>query len=260
LLVLAAAVCARAAHAATVVTSDSSAASPPALHSPEAQQSKGLFTRSDAYFALAVVGVVAIVAPYDEELADEAGDSHPPGEQDLARAAQPFGNGAYVLPALAAGWLVARASGRHEGASSIVRIGVSVCAAGAGALVLKEIVGRPRPNESSDSDDLYPFSGHASFPSGHAAVSFALATAINRESSWPGTPWVTYPLAAVVGWSRVHDNEHWTSDVVVGAALGIWSANKVEDVLQPRAHGASRAHVGLRWLGGAPAVAVTIGP
>ena len=121
-------------------------------------------------------------------------------------------------------------------------------------------VGRPRPIQTpGDSDDLHPFSGYESFPSGHAAVSFALATAINRESSWWGTPWITYPLATLVGWSRVHDHKHWTSDVVAGAALGIWTAHKVEDVLQPAPVSTAPAHIGLGWHDGGPAVAITLG-
>ncbi len=251
--------CACPARAATPYPPDSSAAPRPALHSAAFREPTPLLDRRDALFAVAAFSAVAMTAPHDEWIATEANESHAAVERNLASSVQPLGNFAYVLPGLAASWLVARASGRTEGAGSIMRIGVSVCAAGAGALALKEVVGRPRPFESpGESDQLQPFSGHASFPSGHAAVSFALATAINRESSWRMTPWVTYSLATLVGWSRVHDHQHWTSDVVAGAALGIWSAHKVEDVLQPLVDPGSRARVGLQWLDGGPALAVTI--
>ena len=239
---------------------DSTAVVTPSLPAPQPQKSASLLGRGDVLFVIATAGAVASTAPHDEWVASEASGPSAPGGRDLARIAQPLGNGAIVIPALAASWLVARATGRTEGARSITRIGVSVCAAGAGALLVKEVVGRSRPVESpGDSDNLDPFSGHESFPSGHAAVAFALATAINRESSWQGTPWITYPLAALVGWSRVHDQQHWASDVVAGAALGTWTAHKVEDVMNPARHSSSRVHLEIRSLEGLPALAVAVG-
>jgi membrane-associated phospholipid phosphatase len=254
LALLAAGLCANAARAAQP---DSAAVMRRALHDPASRESAPLFQRRDALFAIAAVSAVAFTAPQDERLAHDAATSSGATERTLARSVQPLGNLGIVVPALAASWLVARASGRIETAGAIFRVGASVGAAGAGALAIKQIAGRPRPIQSpGDSDDLHPFSGYESFPSGHAAVSFALATAINRESSWRGTPWITYPLATLVGWSRVHDRKHWTSDVVAGAALGIWTAHKVEDVMQPP-RSTAPAHLGVGWRDGGPAVAIT---
>jgi membrane-associated phospholipid phosphatase len=231
-----------------------------ALPSTGAPRPVSLFGRRDGLFALAGIGAVAIAAPQDVWLTHESDESRAPAERTVARLAQPLGNGAVVLPLLATGWLAARASGRTAAADAFVRTGVSVGAAGASALLLKELVGRPRPTQSpGDSDDLRPFSGHASFPSGHTTVAFALAAAINRESSWRPTPWVTYPLALLVGWSRVHDDAHWTSDVVAGMALGVWTANKAEGMLHRAPIRASRIHFGIRSLDGAPAVGFTLG-
>jgi len=260
LALIAAALCPPPTQAAAPGPPDSTAAARPALHDSDPRPPAALFGPRDAIFAIATVGVLAIIAPHDEWLTHESDQTRAPGEQTLARSAQPLGNGAVVVPALVGSWLVARAAGRREAAGTIGRIGACVGAAGVGAFALKEIVGRPRPFETpNDSDDLFPLSGHTSFPSGHAALSFALATAINRESSWRGTPWITYPVATLVGWSRVHDHEHWTSDVVAGAALGIWTAHKVEDVLHPAPDSSPRIHVGLRFLDGAPALALTLG-
>ena len=239
---------------------DPAPVTPPAYRLPADRESAPLFQRRDALFAIAAISAVALTAPEDERLAREAAASNGAAQRTLARSAQPLGNLGIVVPALAASWLVARASGRPETAGAVVRIGASVGVAGVGALAIKEIVGRPRPIQTpGESDDQHPFSGYESCPSGHAAVSFALATAINRESSWRGTPWITYPLATLVGWSRVHDGKHWTSDVVAGAALGIWTAHKVEDVLQPAPVSTAPAHIGFGWRDGGPAGAITLG-
>jgi membrane-associated phospholipid phosphatase len=58
------------------------------------------------------------------------------------------------------------------------------------------------------------------FPSGHAAVTFAAATVfqqhLGRKAAIP-----TYLVATYVATSRLHENVHFASDVVFGAAEGI---------------------------------------
>ena len=76
-----------------------------------------------------------------------------------------------------------------------------------------------------------PFSGNTSFPSGHTTVAFATAAALARESRARWVPWVAYPVAALVGWSRLRDNRHWASDVVAGAAVGYGAAVATERFL-----------------------------
>ena len=62
-------------------------------------------------------------------------------------------------------------------------------------------------------------SNHQSFPSGHAAVTFATATVIERHLGWRKSV-LAYTIASYVAASRLHDNVHYLSDVVFGAAVG----------------------------------------
>ena len=62
-------------------------------------------------------------------------------------------------------------------------------------------------------------SNHQSFPSGHAAVTFATAAVIERHLGWRRSL-VAYGIASYVSASRLHDNRHYLSDVVFGAAVG----------------------------------------
>lgn len=74
---------------------------------------------------------------------------------------------------------------------------------------LKFAVGRERPDGSN----------HQSFPSGHAAVTFATATVIERHLGWRKSV-LAYAIASYVAASRLHDNRHYLSDVVFGSAVG----------------------------------------
>jgi hypothetical protein len=62
---------------------------------------------------------------------------------------------------------------------------------------------------------------YTSFPSGHTAAAFSLATVVAlqyRHSAW--VPVVAYTIAGGVGLSRVGLDKHWASDVAVGALIG----------------------------------------
>jgi membrane-associated phospholipid phosphatase len=62
-------------------------------------------------------------------------------------------------------------------------------------------------------------SNRQSFPSGHAAITFATATVIERHLGWKKAA-IGYIIASYVASSRLHDNVHFLSDVVFGAAVG----------------------------------------
>jgi hypothetical protein len=74
---------------------------------------------------------------------------------------------------------------------------------------LKFAVRRERPDGSN----------HQSFPSGHASVTFATATVIERHLGWRKSV-LGYAIASYVAMSRIHDNRHYVSDVIFGAAVG----------------------------------------
>jgi membrane-associated phospholipid phosphatase len=69
-------------------------------------------------------------------------------------------------------------------------------------------------------------SGNNSFPSGHAADTFAFATALERHLGWkfavPG-----YIFSSYVAVSRLPANRHWLSDAVFGSSVGIIAGRTV---------------------------------
>jgi membrane-associated phospholipid phosphatase len=85
--------------------------------------------------------------------------------------------------------------------------------------VLKTVARRNRPNSSKEPGHF--FDGGASFPSGHAIASWALASVVAHEyqhTIW--VPIISYGLAAVVSTARFGAQQHYASDIVAGAAMG----------------------------------------
>ena len=76
-----------------------------------------------------------------------------------------------------------------------------------------------------------------SYPSGHTATAFMTAQMLHREYGETVSPWISvggYGIAATTGIFRVISNRHWCSDVLGGAAIGIFStevAYQLTDIL-----------------------------
>jgi membrane-associated phospholipid phosphatase len=109
-------------------------------------------------------------------------------------------------------------------------------------MVMKAATRRLRPSDIAPSgafsdtffhSHVSPSVTKTSFPSGHAAAAFALATVFAhryRQHRW--VPWVAYGVAGAISFSRITTQAHFPSDVFVGAALGYTMTKFV--VLRPR--------------------------
>ena len=108
-------------------------------------------------------------------------------------------------------------------------------------LAVKAITRRKRPSDvpfgAPFSDTFFsggksPFKG-SSFPSGHAAGAFAVATVVaTRYHTHRWVPWAVYGFATAVSFSRITSRAHFPSDVFLGAALG-YTITRYQ-VLRPR--------------------------
>lgn len=81
---------------------------------------------------------------------------------------------------------------------------------------LKSTVNRERPDKSANN----------SFPSGHTATAFMMATMLHKEYGTTRSPLYSilgYSLATGTAISRQLNNRHWFSDVLTGAGIGIVS-------------------------------------
>jgi len=132
-------------------------------------------------------------------------------------------NAAIAAALMAAGLVAGRPREKVAG-----RLGLfAVIAGGLLVLVLKHLFCRTRPLAEGagrffdDFPCLGKGSGLISFPSGHSVTVFALAYVLSRAYPKGSVPF--YGLAILVALSRVYLARHFLSDVVAGAAVGLFA-------------------------------------
>lgn len=155
---------------------------------------------------------------------------------------------------LAALWLAGLESSSTTLPTLAANVGASMATYLSVVYAVKYGTARLRPDGST----------HNSFPSGHTANAFCMATMLHKEYGHL-SPWVSiagYTLATATGIGRTLNNRHWLSDVVVGAGVGIlstevgyWLAEKIlgkhyhikpnDDICAPLHIGYNPSYVGI---------------
>lgn len=95
----------------------------------------------------------------------------------------------------------------------------------ASEFIIKELFARPRPFETyMDIELLVPPAMDFSFPSTHAATSFAAAIVIWWSYLHPLVRTTVLILAILISCSRVYVGVHYPLDILSGAVLGVFIA------------------------------------
>lgn len=113
---------------------------------------------------------------------------------------------------------------------------------------LKLATNRERPNEGNGQGGFWPHGTRSyeldgSFPSGHAAASFALARVIASEYSSKPVQVAAYAFALAISASRVTARQHFPSDVLVGGTFGYLIGGYVV-----RHHAAGKVDSGISFI------------
>ena len=172
----------------------------------------------------AVVGAVAVSSLADRSVNIWSQEHRSSSSDQLAAIFRNGGQPAVVFGVGAGIALTGVISGHDRLRRSGERVLASTAVAGLTTAAIKFSAGRVRPIDTDDPYIFMPFSGHDAFPSGHATLAFALATSISDEIHSPWVSALLYTGATGTAWSRINDQRHWLSDVLMGSAIGITGA------------------------------------
>lgn len=135
------------------------------------------------------------------------------------------GEGIVEAPVVAAAALV----GDHRLSCTSMAALQGLAVSGVYAYALKTAAWSNRPSQDDKTHRFWAFDQPSTgFPSGHSFTAYCLAEVYGAEYG----RWFTYPLAALVVYSRVYNAAHWPSDVYAGSLLGIaagWQARKAAE-------------------------------
>lgn len=150
-------------------------------------------------------GFTGLVSPFDDRINGWVDEREPAGYTEIGNV---IGDGWVQGTAAVATYGIGVWSGQRE----LAHVGSDLFRAQAlNALVTrgaKAAVVRVRPNGGSHS-----------MPSGHSSAAFATAAVLDRHYG-VRVAIPAYAVAGFVGWSRIRDDAHWLTDVVLGAAIG----------------------------------------
>jgi membrane-associated phospholipid phosphatase len=173
---------------------------------------------------VAGVSAVAIAAALDRPMRTALRDRGHDGStlRALSATGNALGTASHLVPAMAGAYAITLLTGSRDASDRVIAIAAGYAAADLTAGVLKEGVGRERPFVHGDPARFHPFTSHGddhSFPSGHVTHIVALATGAAMESHRAWVRDAGIGASVLVGWQRVHADQHWTSDVVAAALL-----------------------------------------
>ena len=181
-----------------------------------------------------VVGGVAVATTlafvYDDEIYNLVDRTFSENQSNtISKCTDVFGEEYFILPSVALTYAISAINKDNRLRNMSLAALQSFVYAEVASAGLKVLTCRERPTANGQQPTANSQTWHGpfatfestSFPSGHAMRSFALATTVAGfypEKKWVGI--VSYSLATMTSVGRVAGKEHWTSDVIVGAALG----------------------------------------
>jgi len=139
----------------------------------------------------------------------------------------PFGKMYYTVPLMGAFYIYGALAHKNKPKSVAMDFVKASLYSGIIVTGIKHLAHRHRPFQTNPlnpylwdgpmTDDW----GHTSFASGHTIMTWTFASVVAthyKDRLW--IPITVYSLATLEGVARMYSNKHWSSDVVIGAALG----------------------------------------
>ena len=185
--------------------------------------------RTKEWVTLGVLGGTVAGLTFADEAIQDFQRSHSSGSIDtFAKSIAPIGS-TYSAGVVGGFYLVGAIWDKPK-ARAVAQDGLAASIISSYMIIpmMKFTFGRARPDQKHGSKDFDIFCiNQTSMPSGHTAQAFTVASVISAHyESW----WVkgaVYGAASLVGWARVQQDRHFTSDCVAGAIIGTFVGHTV---------------------------------
>ncbi len=182
------------------------------------------FSAGDWITTGAIVGGTSLSMLLDNDIRNEVRKNRTQTMDNVTKIGQYYGE---VIPAvsLSAGIYAAGLIFQDNSVSLTGRLlGESLLYAGTINILLKFLFSRSRPYTNNGNTDFWNYKFNNDFysmPSGHTTVAFTLSTVLAERINNIYATIGLYTLAAFTAYQRIYSDNHWFSDTVLGAAIGI---------------------------------------
>ena len=185
---------------------------------------------SDFLKLSAVVGAGFLLGFADEGIRNSVMERRTLGEKHFFEHVTHFGDG-IILGGFMAGFFAVGQFSGNDGLRKTAWLGVeSYLAASVFSTALKLAIGRDRPGADKGNRSFHPFStrsSQTSMPSGHATAVWSVATVIADRAENGFVDAACYGVAVLASLSRIYVDKHWASDILIGSAIGYFTAKKI---------------------------------
>ena len=183
----------------------------------------------DWLLAAGVMGIGGLLYAVDEDITRAAlrNEGEPVFDQvlDVGTFLEPLGLMGKTNVWLAAGAVTSYFAGWDRPKRMATELLYSQWIAGLFRAGTNKLVGRARPHRELGARH-FAINDGTSFPSGHASTIFQIATVLSYHADWLPASIALYGLAGTVAWQRIADEQHWASDVWLGAVSG-WAITRL---------------------------------
>lgn len=168
---------------------------------------------------------------YDEDIRDFSQRNRSTSSDALMTGFKQFGEGIYVVPAIGITILGGYIADSNKTMDTGLLCLKSFVLAESATQILKYASQRNRPSANKGKElwrDSHFHKKQDSFPSGHTTLVWSIAPILAEQ--YKDARWVAptvYSISFLTSYSRVNDNNHWSSDAYVGAVIGYVTAKLV---------------------------------
>jgi membrane-associated phospholipid phosphatase len=178
------------------------------------------------------ISAIATIAflPADNSIHTWVKDDRSETTDSAAKVFSAAGAPIVLLGVVSAGYLYGELADRPGARQTFLLAGESLIITEIIVQIGKISIGRARPYTEEGAFIFHPFNSKEkwhSFPSGHAASAWAVASCLASRSDSAYVDVLLYSAAAGISLSRVLLDKHYASDVLAGSLLGYFIGKKV---------------------------------